>query len=146
MNRSFLMAMLLMGVALLAVALTPAPDEEEEAVRAAIAHYFQGHATGNGAHFEKVFHPQAKLFWIRDGRLNQRTSAEYIAGASGTPPADEAQHERRIADIDITGNAAIVKVELDYPGAFITDYISMLKIEGRWQIVNKTFMVELKEE
>lgn len=121
-----------------------ASSAEEAAVRAAIEHYFQGHATGDGEHFKKVFHPEAKLFWIRDGKFSQRTSAEYIAGASGKPPADEAQRKRRIASIDISGNAAIVKVELDYPNVNFTDYMSMLKIDGEWKIVNKTFYAEPK--
>jgi hypothetical protein len=121
-----------------------AGSAEEAAVRAAIEHYFRGHATGDGEHFKKVFHPEAKLFWIRDGKFTQRTSAEYIAGASGKPPADEAQRKRRIESIDITGNAAMVKVELDYPNVHFIDYMSMLKIDGEWKIVNKTFYAEPK--
>jgi len=138
-------------VALIAVAgglawLQPARAEhaEETAVRQAIEHYLRGHATGDGQHFQKVFHPEAKLFWVRDGKFTQRTSAEYIAGASGKPPADEAQRRRKIESIDITGNAAVVKVLLDYPNARFTDYMSMLKIDGVWMIVNKTFVLEPK--
>ncbi len=48
--------------------------------------------------------------------------------------------------IDITGNTAVVKVELDYPSALITDYFSMLKIDGEWKIINKIFYVESKED
>lgn len=118
--------------------------EEAVAVRQAIEHYFRGHATGDGQHFQKVFHPEAKLFWVRDGKFTQRTSAEYIAGANGKPPADEAQRKRKIENIDITGNAAVVKVLLDYPNARFTDYMSMLKIDGVWMIVNKTFVSEPK--
>jgi hypothetical protein len=115
-------------------------SSEEEAIREAIGHYFEGHATGQGTHFSQVFHPESKLFWIDDeGRLSERTSAEYISRASGDPPEDEAERDRRIENIDVTGNAAVVKVILDYPGAEITDYMSMLKIDGRWWIVNKTF-------
>ncbi len=117
---------------------------EEAAIRAAVEHYLQGHATGDGAHFEQVFHPESKLFWIRDGALNQRPSDEYIAGASGKPAADEAQRKRRIAMVDVTGTAAVVKVELDYPGAMITDYFSMLKVDGEWKILNKIFHVEAR--
>ncbi|HYP02167.1 MAG TPA: nuclear transport factor 2 family protein [Pyrinomonadaceae bacterium] len=62
-----------------------AQHAEEAAVRQAIEHYFRGHATGDGQHFQKVFHPEAKLFWMRDGKFTQRTSADYIAGASGKP-------------------------------------------------------------
>jgi putative lumazine-binding protein len=117
---------------------------EEAAVRAALEHYLQGHATGDGAHFSVVFHPDSKLFWVRDGQLMQRTSADYIAGAPGKPAADEAQRKRRIVSVDVTGNAAIGKIELDYPNAKLTDYMSLLKVGGEWKIVNKIFTAEPK--
>jgi hypothetical protein len=116
-----------------------AQESEEAAVREAIRHYFQGHATGQGEHFRKVFHPDAKLFFIREGKLTQWTSEEYISRASGKPAADETQRKRRIDSIDIDGDAAIVKLTLDYPSVVFTDYMSMLKIDGQWKIVNKTF-------
>ena len=119
-----------------------AQDSEVEAIHAAVEHYLQGHATGDGAHHAMVFHPESMLFWIRDGQLNQRTSAAYIAGARGEPAADEAERSRHIALIDVTGDAAVVKVVLDYPSALITDYFSMLKVEGEWKIMNKIFHVE----
>ena len=116
-----------------------APSGKEAAIRAAVQHYFQGHATGDGSHFAKVFHPDAKLFWIgADGSLSQRTSADYIKAATGKPAADEAQRKRRIVSIDVTGNIADVKVELDYPTVKFTDYIWMVEREGTWLIVNKT--------
>lgn len=119
-------------------------SSEEAAVRAALEHYLQGHATGDGAHFSAVFHPDSKLFWVRDGQLMQRTSADYIAGASGKPAADEAQRKRRIVDVDVSGNAASAKIELDYPTAKLTDYMSLLKIAGEWKIVNKIFTAQPK--
>ena len=125
---------------------TSGHDAEEEAIRTAVGHYLQGHATGDGAHHEKVFHPESKLFWVRDGALNQRTSAAYIAGAPGHPADDEADRKRHIAMIDVTGNTAVVKVILDYPSALITDYFSMLKVDGDWKIINKIFHVEPKSD
>lgn len=113
--------------------------DEEAAVRAAIQHYFDGHATGQGEHYRKVFHPDAKLFFVREGKVTQWTSEEYISRASGKPAEDEPQRKRRIDSIDITGNAAFVKLTLDYPKVVFTDYMSMLKVDGRWVIVNKTF-------
>lgn len=115
---------------------------EEAAVRRAIEHYFQGHATGSGEEFRKVFHPDAKLFFIRDGKLTQVTSEEYIARAPGKPPADEAKRRRSVESIDVSGNAAVAKLLLDYPDAKITDYMSLLKVDGEWKIINKTFYVE----
>jgi hypothetical protein len=68
-----------------------------------------------------------------------RTSAEYIGGFSGKPPADEAKRKRRVVMTDVTGDTAIAKVELDYPDALLTDYFTMLKIGGDWKIVHKSF-------
>jgi hypothetical protein len=123
------------------ISLTPvlAQDAEEAAIRETIQQYFQGHATGNGEYFRKAFHPDAKLFFIREGKLTQWTAEEYIGRASGKPAADEGQRKRKIDSIDISGNAAVVKVTLDYPKVVFTDYMSMLKIDGQWKIVNKTF-------
>jgi len=121
---------------------TQSADERE--VRAALEHYLAAHATGDGAHHKVVFHPDAKLFFNRDGKFSTLTSAEYIAGSRGKPAADEAQRKRRIALVDVTGDAAMAKVELDYPTVFFTDYFSLLKVDGKWMIVNKTFHARRK--
>lgn len=121
------------------------PAAEEAAVRAAVQHYLIAHATGDGSHHEMVFHPEAKLFWVRDGALNTRTSAEYIAGSPGKPADDEDQRRREITMVDVTGDAAVAKVVLDYPNALFTDYMSLLRVDGEWRIVNKTFTVRPKE-
>ena len=122
-----------------------AQSAEEAAVRQAIEHYFRGHATGQGEHFRKVFHPESKLFAVREGKFWQLTSEEYIARASGKAAADEAQRKRSVESVDVAGNAAVAKVVLDYPNVKFTDYMSLLKIDGEWKIVNKTFHAEAKQ-
>jgi hypothetical protein len=112
---------------------------DEAGVRACIELYFLGHSTGVGDHFRKAFHQDAKLFFIRDGKVTQWTLEEYAGRSSGKPPLDEPQRKRRIEMIDITGNAAMAKIVLDYPAVTFTDYMSLLKIDGEWKIVNKTF-------
>lgn len=137
---------LLAGLAVVAAATLGSrrTSADEAAIRAAIDHYFQGHATGDGAHFRAVFHPASSLFAIREGRFWQLPSAEYAARASGKPPADEAQRKRWIERIDVAGDAAVVKVILDYPNVKFTDYMSMLRVDGTWMIVSKTFHAEPK--
>ena len=121
-----------------------AASAEEAAVRAALQHYLLGHATGQGEHFRQVFHADAKLFWMRDGQLNTRTSAEYIAGARGTPAPDEAQRRRWIESVSVTGDAASARIILDHPTVVMTDYMSLLKIGGEWKIINKIFTTQPK--
>ncbi|MGZ8469028.1 MAG: nuclear transport factor 2 family protein [Gemmatirosa sp.] len=114
-------------------------DPEEPAIRAALEHYLAGHATGDGAHHRAAFHKVANLYFVRGDSVATRTGADYIAGAPGKPAADEAQRRRRIVMIDRTGDAAVAKVELDYPNAVLTDYMALLKSGGEWRIVNKIF-------
>jgi hypothetical protein len=118
---------------------TPASTEDEAGARKAVELYLQGHATGNPEHFRAAYHPEMKMFFIRDGALNQRTAAEYIAGVSGKPAPDESRRKRRIVSLDVTGDVGVAKVELDYPDAFLTDYLTVIKVEGSWKVINKVF-------
>ena len=116
-----------------------AANPEEAAVREAVNHYLLAHATGVGDHLKGVFHPELNLYWSANGTFTKRAGTEYIAGFRGTPPADEAQRKRWIEMVDVSGNAAIAKVVLDYPATKFVDYFTLLKIDGKWQIMNKTF-------
>lgn len=135
-----------LGLALAAPAFAQDPDQHPEAagVRAALDHYIAGHATGDGAEHRQAFHDEAKLFWMRDGKFMQRTDDEYIAGASGKPAADEAQRKRSVEILDITDDVAVAKVVLDYPAVVFTDYMSLVKTETGWKIVNKIFNAKPK--
>ena len=135
----------LITIATLAIAFhVRAQNSEEAAVRQPLENYIKGHETGQGEFFRKAFHADAKLFAIRDGKYWQLTSEEFAARAAGKPAADEAQRKRTIESVDITGNAAVAKIVLDYPQVKFTDYMSLLKIDGEWKIVNKTFHAENK--
>ncbi|MDV3458810.1 nuclear transport factor 2 family protein [Sphingomonas sp. HF-S4] len=137
------MRMLLLA-ALIVAAPAYAQEKDEVGARAAVNHYLAGHATGSADEFRAAFHPKAMLYWNRDGAFTERTGTDYIAGAPGKPAADEAQRRRAIESLDITGNAAMAKVVLDYPGVKFTDYLSLVKADGEWRIVNKIFNVERK--
>ena len=62
--------------------------------------------------------------------------------------ADRPQGEvtKSIISIDRFGNAAVAKLELDRPTSTIYDYMSLLKIDGQWLIVNKIFDMEKTAE
>jgi len=122
-----------------------AQDSEKAAVRVPLENYIKGHATGDGEYMKKAFHTEGNLIFIRDGKYTTRSFAEYIAGFTGKPAADEAQRKRSIEAIDVVGNAAVAKIVLDYPTAKLTDYMSLLKINGEWKIVNKIFTSEPKK-
>jgi hypothetical protein len=116
-----------------------AQSAEEAAARVPLENYLKGHATGDAEYIRKAFHPDAKVFSFRDGKLNQLTSAEFAARFTGKPAPDEAQRKRWIESVKITGNAGFAVIVLDYPTVKFTDYMSLLKVDGNWMIINKTF-------
>jgi hypothetical protein len=136
---------LLAAIVLLALLLVPLfatatpPEEADPAVRAPVEAYLRGHATGDGEEWRKAFHPAAMVTGLRDGKLVSVSAPDFIARAPGKPAADEALRKRRIVSIDVSGDAAVAKVELDYPKVLFVDYLSLLKIDGEWKIAQKTY-------
>ena len=117
---------------------------EKDAVRIPLENYIKGHATGDGEYMRKAFHTEGNLIFIREGKFTTRSFAEYIAGFTGKPAADEANRKRNIEAIDVSGNAAVAKIILDYPTTRFVDYMSLLNINGEWKIVTKIFYAEPK--
>ena len=122
----------------------PAQDAAATGPRAALDLYLKGHATGDGEYYRRAFHPDAKIQGNRDGKLISRTREEFAAGAPGKPAHDEAQRKRRIVSVDVVNDAAFAKLELDYPTVKFTDYMTLLKVDGEWKIMNKVYHGEQK--
>ena len=142
MNR----AVIAIGVGLVlmvaAGAALPATDADEQAIRQHIErHYFDGVRRSDTAVAHGAFHPVAKMFFVRDGKLVERSIPDWLADiARNAPkPAQPDSFKRRVLDVDVSGNAATAKLQLDYANAVIIDYMSLLKENGQWLIVSKIF-------
>lgn len=119
---------------------------EKDLARVPLENYIKGHATGDGEYMRKAFHTEGNLIFVRDGKYTTRSFADYIAGFTGKPATDEASRKRSIESIDVSGNAAVGKIILDYPTTRFVDYMSLLKINGEWKIVTKIFYAEPKQK
>lgn len=125
---------------LLAAPMTLAAQQtEQQAVRAAVAQYFRGHATGDPAEMRKAFLPTAHIEGIRDGKFTTWTAEEYSSRFTGKPAADEAARRRTIDTVDVAGTAAMVKATLVHGATTFTDYFVLLKVDGAWKIANKVY-------
>src|SRR5215213_892459 len=146
MKRFFLTtALLLTVVGAHAFGQTTKPDAEEAAVRQAVQSYLRGLKFNDVESLKKAFWPDAKLFFVKkDGRLGQLTQSQWYEGFAASAGKEE-KGELKITSVDITGNAASVKVEEDYPGSVYVDYLSLLKFEGEWKIVNKIYTSRQKK-
>ncbi len=137
---------ILFAVLLCAAVSAFAQGSEKDSVRVPLENYIKGQETGDPEYMKKAFHTEGNLIFIRDGKYSTRSFADYIAGMSGKPAADESKRKRSIESIDVAGNAAVARIVLDYPTTRFVDYMTLLKINGEWKIVNKSFYAEPKQQ
>jgi hypothetical protein len=124
---------------------TAKPGDEEAAVRHAVESYLHGLKYNDVESLKKAFWPEAKLFFVKnDGQLGQLTQSQWYEGFAASAGKEE-KGDLKITAVDITGNAASVKVEEDYPGSVYIDYLSLLKFDGEWKIVNKIYTSRRKK-
>ncbi|MDI6698896.1 MAG: nuclear transport factor 2 family protein [Candidatus Saccharicenans sp.] len=120
------------------------PTGDEEAIKALIqSAYVDG--LQNLGDLEKTragFHPDFVLLGLRDGQLTRLPIADWIAStekrkAQGQkPPVTTC----KFLQVDITGEAAMVKLELHREGQRIfTDYLTLYKFPDGWKIVSKIY-------
>src|SRR5262245_44657724 len=104
--------------------------------------YCDGMMYADEATLRRVFHPKCLIVGHFRGRLEYDPLDTFIAACKSEgaiPPGTPYLAE--IISIDVTGDTAVVKVINDYLGSRFADYLTMVKTEGRWVIVNKVFYV-----
>lgn len=140
MKRLFLAATALSLIAaIVTFTQTTKSNSEDAAVRQTVQNYLHGLKFNDVESLKKAFWPDAKLFWVKkDGQLGQLTQAQWYEGFAGSAGKEE-KGDLRITSVDITDNAASVKVEEDYPTSVYIDYLSLLKFNGEWKIVAKIY-------
>ncbi|HYC31214.1 MAG TPA: nuclear transport factor 2 family protein [Gemmatimonadales bacterium] len=118
------------------------PGPDERAIRSHIErHYFEGVRSADTAEAHRAFHPVAVMYFVRDGEFAQRSIPDWLGGIArraAEKPAPDAVR-RRVVSVDVTGSAAVAKLELASAEAVLTDYMSLLKVNGEWTIVGKIF-------
>jgi len=114
---------------------------DETAIKQTIQYYFDGGRMGDSVTLRKAFHPDARMLFVRDSAFTAIPIGEYITRVGQNPPKPGAvdSTKRRIVNIDVAGDAAVAKLELERPDMLVTDYMSLLRIDGKWVIVNKIF-------
>ena len=120
---------------------------DEAAIRQTVQYYFDGGRNRDSLTLRKAFHPDARMLFARDGKLVVVPIGEYITrvGSERREPGAVDSTERKVVSVDVEGDAAVAKIELKRPEAVLTDYMSLLKVDGRWLIVNKIFTRERRE-
>ena len=124
-------------------------DASYQEISQALATYFDGFYEGDVDKLKRIFHPSAHLFSATDGPLaDDAIEAVYERVLGRAKPADTGQQRLdRILSIDKSGaESALAKVQIAIGPKLFTDYLNLLKIDGRWQIISKIYTYVLLEE
>jgi hypothetical protein len=125
--------------------LANAQSSDEDAIRQVITtSYINGIQNGGSSDdIRKGFHPSFNMLRLIDNEVKPLPIEEWItnlekAKANNTPAPPKA--EGKFINIDITGTAAVVKLDLFRGGKrTFTDYLVLYKFAEGWKIVSKTF-------
>lgn len=131
--KKLLITAVLVGIAQLSFA-----QSDKEAVTEVLTHYIEGTANGQPERLKTAFHPDFKLYFVKNDSVTAWKGSDYIGNVKA---GKKSNRIGRIVDLDITNDAATAKVEIDMPDRkrLYTDYFLLLKTQGRWQIVHKSF-------
>jgi hypothetical protein len=122
-------------------------NTDRAAIDAVIKTYLDGLYEGDAAKIESVFHVTSALAQAHEGKI-QVTPRDVWLNAVRTRPSPKANGQARhdeVLSVEIAGpTMAFVKLKCAIPPRFFTDQLSLLKIDGRWQIAQKVFQTELR--
>ena len=110
------------------------------AIEKTIQHYIDGAISGKGDEMKPAFHKDATIFgYVGDDLFAGPIQGLFDWNDSNGPAVNL---KARITHIDIAGTVASVRLELDdWTGYRFTDFHNLLKVDGKWQVMNKIFHV-----
>ena len=101
--------------------------------------YIDG-AKGDVGKLKEAFHPDARMMGHIGPMETYIPIQDFFAMIEAQPGGAGPNYKATIRTIDLVGDAGVaVLVENDYIGCDFVDYFSVARIDGRWQITNKTY-------
>ncbi len=118
-----------------------AQNSDVQLIEKTINYYLDGMTSHNEASFEKAFHSNATMKWIENGFEEVNAVEALSAYVNANDPV---KTKTSIMAINIAGDAANVQLELEYDTFSYIDFMHLLKIDGTWKIVSKTYSTRPK--
>jgi Putative lumazine-binding len=118
-------------------------------IEGVIQSYLDGLYEGDAGKIASVFHPTSALTSVaNDGALDITPRDKWLDKVR-TRPSPKHQglprHDHVLTIDLVSPTMAYVKLKCAIPPRFFIDQLSLLKIDGRWQVAQKVFMTEMRE-
>lgn len=113
-----------------------------------ISKYFDGLYNSDTSMLTEVFHPQAHYICVTDGTLVYLNMDEYfpIVEKRLSPASQREKRNDRILSVEFAGPVtARARVECSIGTKFFTDFLTLIFVENKWQIISKVFHYDIIE-
>jgi hypothetical protein len=125
--------------------LTERTNEADIAAVTEVVHtYYDGMVTGDQVKLARAFHPRARLVGNNQGKLEWQTLEEFVEECKQAA-GDSGAYAWRIDFLSFQGDTALVRLVGQFAGDWYSDDLSMLRIDGAWRIVHKTWYIHPAE-
>jgi len=123
-------------------------SDDRAAIEAVVQTYLDGLYEGDVEKLAAAFHPTSSLTYEENGALTPLPRDQWLE-AVRTRPSPKSRglprHDRILQIDQASATAAFVKLNCAIPPRYFTDYLSLLKVEGRWQVAQKVFATEQRD-
>jgi hypothetical protein len=123
--------------------------DDVKSIEGVIQSYLDGLYESDAGKIASAFHPTSALTSVTDdGMLEITPRDEWLdkVRRRQSPKQRGLPRHDQVLSVDLVSpTMAYVKLKCAIPPRFFTDQLSLLKIDGRWQIAQKVFITELRE-
>jgi Putative lumazine-binding len=124
------------------------PMTDTTDIESVIQSYLDGLYESDADKIASVFHPTSALTSVANGELVITPRDQWLDRVRTRPSPKQQglpRHDHVLVVDLVSPTMAYVKLKCAIPPRFFTDQLSLLKIDGRWQIAQKVFMTEMQE-
>lgn len=110
--------------------------------------YFDGLHHSDTGRLRRVFHPLAQYVCASEGTLTRLTMEEYFPIVDRRPsPASRGEpRSDDIVSIEFAGPVtAFARVNCAIGPKYFTDLLTLIHVDGRWQVISKVFHFDVRE-
>ncbi len=116
----------------------PTYVQEYNAIVEVLNKYIEGNAKASSAAMKPAFHENATIFGLNGQEVFGPEIKKLYDVIDSFKPSPDARAS--FTRVEIAGTAASVRVDSDnIAGSRFTDFLNLLKIDGKWTIVSKVY-------
>jgi hypothetical protein len=109
------------------------------AIAETVQTYVEGMVEADEKKLRTAFHPKAPIVGYFGGEFEWDSLDEFIKAVKSVVETPDPNPQWALQSVDIVGDTAVARAETGVAGMNFTDTLSLLRVEGNWVIVAKTY-------